>query len=96
MSLKIEITDEDGFLSSAEDRAMVHLRVTAVINNEYPPSTDVEVIKTARVYLSSVIADLLVYAESTDLNLAEILTAAVSEFNDSAYRPIDITVKGAV
>lgn len=93
----VQVTSGDGFKSSDVDRAMVHLRVTAVMADQPVPAyNSAEMLEMGLTYLSSTIADLLAYAEQNDMDLEKVLQEAVSEFNDAAYRPIEITVKGSV
>lgn len=85
-----------GDQASGEDRAVHYLALAAVLDNESPRQVRSNIKAAAHTYASRVIADLLELAEVHDLNLAEVLKTAVDSFNGIAYRPIEITVKGAI
>lgn len=90
------ISDAEGASASGEDRGRHYLTVAAVLSGESPRQVRDNVKAAAYTYTSQVIADLLELAEVHDLNLAQILQIAVENFNGISYRPIEITVKGAI
>lgn len=95
--ISITVTEDDGVKATPEDRALRHLQITKVMAGEPAPKhSSVEALDAARFYTSSIIADMLAYAESIDMNLEDVLRAAVEEFNAVAYHPVEITVTGAI
>lgn len=96
MMNSIMISSAEGIQASGEDRAKHYLELAAVLDDESPREVSHNVKAAAHTYASQIIADLLELAEVHDLSIAEVLKVAVENFNGIAYRPIEITVKGAV
>lgn len=94
---KLTITTDNGNHATAEERAQIHLQVTEVLNGgeSIPAFDSFDMRVTATTYLSSIVADLLSYAETTGLDVQGLLWKAVTEYNDTAYQPLDVSVKRA-